>query len=323
MKMTNKKLYKATTIASALVLLASVILTAPMTTANAQPQQGTGIMPTLAPQLPQPPLGFDPLTATDQELAEYGFPARPTDATGLAIWQKAMSHAKIYVKPEQYPTTTVYGLVRTSQSINWAGYIVNSSDNPNNGYTPSYTRTIGEWYQVPSTNTGMLAFWTGIGGGPGSSYIVQAGATSNLPTSPYYEFWVEDYPYGAIKEAQPPVNSGDQVYVDVTYGGSTSTAFLLDETTVTYTTVTFNTPDYDGKSADYIYEDPNTQVYGQWSGANPFSSCYLYWTDQSNNSGAGYFDSYGYQKIIMNDGAYDRGWPSDNPSGGSFDMYSY
>lgn len=214
-------------------------------------------------------------------------------------------------------------VVRTSYNMNWAGYVVKGGDNPNNGYTPRYTETIGEWYQVSYSGSGMVAFWTGLGGVPGSNSIVQAGATSNLPTSPYYEFWVEDCPSGAINEATPSVNAGDQLYVHVAYGGSTSTAFLLNETTVTYTTVSFNTPYYDGKSADYIYEDPTyASVYPQW-GSTQFSTCYLYWTDDSNNGGSGYFDSYNYEKVIMRDTINNKGWPDNPSSSGAFTMHSW
>ena len=45
-----------------------------------------------------PPKGFNPLAATDEELATYGFPSRPdkqADSDHYALWQRAMTAAKI------------------------------------------------------------------------------------------------------------------------------------------------------------------------------------------------------------------------------------
>jgi hypothetical protein len=47
---------------------------------------------------PDPPQGFNPLTASDVELATYGFPQKPdkqTDPDHYAMWEKAMRAAKI------------------------------------------------------------------------------------------------------------------------------------------------------------------------------------------------------------------------------------
>lgn len=46
-----------------------------------------------------PPAGFDALTASDAQLAEYGFPARPTDPAQLATWEQAMSHVTVAAPP--------------------------------------------------------------------------------------------------------------------------------------------------------------------------------------------------------------------------------
>jgi hypothetical protein len=46
---------------------------------------------------PAPPVTFDPLAASDEALASYGFPPRPdkqTDAHGYLLWQRAMTSAK-------------------------------------------------------------------------------------------------------------------------------------------------------------------------------------------------------------------------------------
>lgn len=50
-----------------------------------------------------PPTGFNPLTATNAELQQYGFPSRPTSPGALATWTAMMEHAKTYVPPNPTP----------------------------------------------------------------------------------------------------------------------------------------------------------------------------------------------------------------------------
>lgn len=49
-----------------------------------------------------PPEGFDPLTATDEQLSIYGFPPRPTNEEGLAFWTEIMSLSKKCIPSELY-----------------------------------------------------------------------------------------------------------------------------------------------------------------------------------------------------------------------------
>ncbi|MGB9234028.1 MAG: G1 family glutamic endopeptidase [Terriglobales bacterium] len=54
----------------------------------------------------EPPKGFKPLTATDEELATYGFPPRPdkqAEPDHYALWQRAMKAAKIRWNGELRP----------------------------------------------------------------------------------------------------------------------------------------------------------------------------------------------------------------------------
>ena len=307
---------KRTKIFSVVIITLCLILLAGVLPVSANSNQGS--IPTLAPPLAVPPPNFNPLTATDQELQQYGFPSRPSDAKELQEWENVMQYAKQYVKPDQHPSSFIHGLVRTSTSSHWAGYVVNGTDNKINGNAPLYTQATGEWTQPTYSGTNAVAsLWVGMGGWTGSSSIVQAGADSNVPGSTKYEFWVEDAPAGTVWEATPVVNAGNILYVDVQYGGSTSTAFLLNSSTTQYTTVSFNTPNYDGKSADYIYEAINYPPYPSW-GSSAFSSCLL----SSNLFGITDFDSFGYEQINMKSGSTLHGWPSTSPSNASFTMYS-
>jgi hypothetical protein len=132
---------------------------------------------------------------------------------------------------------------------------------------------------------------------------VQAGAISNAtfiggPVS--YIFVVEDFPLDLEWESYPAISPGDELYVQVTYGGTVSTAFLLDFRTYQYTSVPFWTPYYDGSSADYIYE-AISQHYSSW-GYTTFSAC-----DYVGSNGAGNLSNSQYTEDIMTDNGKSNG----------------
>ena len=59
-----------------------------------------------------PPAGFDPITASDQDLQYHGFPPRPnptTEPKAYATWAKAMSHSKTRIVPTLEQTTIFHG----------------------------------------------------------------------------------------------------------------------------------------------------------------------------------------------------------------------
>jgi hypothetical protein len=67
----------------------------------------------------EPPKGFNPLTASDVELATYGFPQRPdrqADPDHYAMWERAMKAAKIRWNGELKPLHAGVGMVPASSS---------------------------------------------------------------------------------------------------------------------------------------------------------------------------------------------------------------
>lgn len=242
----------------------------------------------------KPPTDFKPLQATAEELKKYGFPQKPTDPVKLKEWQKAMEHAINYVEPQQtalpanYPTN---GLVRTLNHQNWAGYSIESRDNSNITFNEAFSA-----FTVPQYNGSYCpSYWTGMGGAYGSS-IIQAGVWTNADhnggNGAHSEFWVEDYPSGTILEGSPYVASSNEVYIDVQDKGSTSTAFLENISHNTYTTVTFNSPNHDKTSADYISEacGGNEDSFGDME----FLSAYF-----GSSSGEGSLQNYNYTRFNM------------------------
>jgi hypothetical protein len=80
---------------------------------------------TIPPNIPgiytyaAPPKSFNPVTATDEELATYGFPPRPDKKTNpgqYAMWERAMIAAKIRWNGQLKPVPGVHGMISPGSS---------------------------------------------------------------------------------------------------------------------------------------------------------------------------------------------------------------
>jgi hypothetical protein len=280
---------------------------------NVLPVNADSHQPSIPTQLPAPPDGFNPLVATAADLAKYGFPSRPVDPVALAQWEYVMSNAKYYGKPVQTPSTvTSNGLEQPiDYNLLWAGYATTSSNN--NGAT--YSQTSAEWTQPNYLDYwyGDPILWTGMGG-INTEYIVQAGTQCN---GTYYHapakniFFVQDFNNNWEWESYPVIAPGDLIWVDVTYGGEVSTAYLEDISNKEYTSVQFFTGYYDGTSAEYIWEDvahldaPNT--------SGTFANCYSIGTN-----GMTYLYNANYTECIITSDGTSTGaqwaWPTGLPN---------
>jgi len=228
--------------------------TAPMSAAVAQatvqafhvPTDMAGAKTTL-----NPPPGFNAITASDVELATYGFPPRPDaqlEPQAYASWERAMLASKVRVTPQLQMTnifrtpvskTSAASVTDNASAVpptgsngptsgGWSGYYVLSG-------AASYNHTNSFYYALayyvvpkarhalnaPCNNTWNLAYG-GVGlDGFGSSDVLEAGVVfdSYLSTScvntPYYAFSYEWYPYGSVVVSSVPVTAGDDVFVEV------------------------------------------------------------------------------------------------------------
>ena len=242
-----------------------------------------------------PPAGFDPITASDEELQYHGFPPRPNQGTepkAYATWAKAMSHSKSRVVPTLEQTTIFHGPAQqtknanptavesnatlslqpsnTLYSSNWSGY-VDFSGATSYGST-SYYYLVNDMVvpiaqQAPGTCTGGWDWgseWNGIDGW-GSSDVLQAGVEfdaycSGSTRSTYYSAWYEWYPYGEVRISTLPVTAGDDLFVEVWHTSSTQGyAYLVNYTNNQAVEVGFTAyPGYPlvGNSAEWIVERP-------------------------------------------------------------------
>jgi hypothetical protein len=229
------------------------------------------------------PEGFNPVEASDADLALYGFPPRP-DATLLpkafASWSKAMSHSKTKVIPVLEQTNIFHGPAKnisepkisettSTTSSNWSGVVDFSGAYYYNNTSTYYW--IYSDYVVPVAEAASCngvwdwsSSWVGIDGW-GTADVLQAGTEadaycSGSTTYTYYSPWYEWYPYGEVRVTSVPVAPGDDIFVEVWHTSSTQGyAYLVNMNTNQYFDVGFTAyPGYAlvGNSAEWVVERP-------------------------------------------------------------------
>jgi Peptidase A4 family len=228
-----------------------------------------------------PPAGFDPLTASDQDLAYHGFPPRPnqtTDSKVYAQWAKAMKASKTRLMPSLEQTTIFHGqskpgkvanptaidssvstpagsVKNLSYSTNWSGH-VDFSGAASYG-SSSYYFIVNDMI-VPVAQHAFAGSctpngwdwgseWNGIDGW-GSNDVLQAGVefdsycvASSFAT--FYSAWYEWYPYGEVRISNFPVTPGDDIFVEVWHTSPTQGyAYLVNQTNNQAVEVGFTAP---------------------------------------------------------------------------------
>jgi len=220
-----------------------------------------------------PPKGFNPMTASGRELAQYGLPQRPdqaADPKGFAVWQRGMLALKTRasdVKATKYfsrefmpaknqPARTIEAGPSTINSTNWSGVAVTNTNTSWNKKTSfSYVTSV---FNVPAAQPPIGACdngitgpfyevsWNGIDGFNilfGTSDVLQGGSYSYADCNGNVQYfgWVEWYPSYSLMVllcgVNPcPVNAGDDFWV-VTYGvagTATQNVYVEDLTTQWY-----------------------------------------------------------------------------------------
>ena len=250
--------------------------------AGAQIPDMTGVF-----RLPAPPEGFDPVAASNAELARYGFPSRPNPfargAMPYAVWVRAMRAAKIRVEPQVRVTDRRHvpliaahraGSVQagTMGSYNWSGELLLSGAT---GYgASSYTEILAQWL-VPAVQEpvgscagyDVMATWVGIDGAAGtSSDVLQAGTEgdtgcSNGVTTQNFYPWFEWYPGYEYQITNFVVYRGASVFVVVqAVNPTTANVTFVNLQNNTYVVGQVTAPagtSLKGSSAEWIVERPS------------------------------------------------------------------
>jgi len=228
---------------------------------------------------PAPAKGFNPVTASDADLARYGYPRRPDPVKepGLRkLWDQAFTAPHTFVTaqlvedkvwhtlPHGAPKKPGFGLAG-----NWAGGIVEvaslklSPPQPANTVFAEWTvPTIQPKPAEPGSQT--VGFWVGLGGW-GTSQVLQAGTAATITgSSVTYWAWTEWYPAGYVV-ANLAIQPGDVVSVLVcapeTDHGYVS---MMNHRTGIAISVGVSDPSgtnpYDGSSVEWVIEAIDTQM---------------------------------------------------------------
>jgi hypothetical protein len=238
-----------------------------------------------------PPNGFNPLTASDVELATYGFPPRPdqqADPDHYALWERAMKAARIRwngelkglpgsrrgvmpaasspepgsvesetAAPKQIATNNASGVILTNKLKAW---------NKKNSFNAVTTLITVPKAQLPFNTeactasdytevsfAGIDGFVFNTGNGNGFTPMLQGGVYADVNCS----YGTSYYAYFAWQdnlEGEFQVNPGDVVYAEVLATGGSNDSYVLleDFTTQTYGSYTVSTPGIVGNSANWI-----------------------------------------------------------------------
>jgi hypothetical protein len=229
---------------------------------------------------PVPPAGFDPLHASDAQLAEYGFQARPpSDSVAYASWAETMSSYRstpvpaialgpTISHPNQHAaaSTPFDGFVNGS----WGGWIANWGAG-----TTHYVATEMDFTEpsVSSTSCSVSseAAWTGLGG-YNTVKLVQDGV--EVPTNAtslcsskasgycaWYEYLNDGNNHGPTIMSNVTIHSGDNMHLYTVYSSALGRInfYVADNTTGTSQSVIINnvgTTYYDDSSGDFIGAEP-------------------------------------------------------------------
>lgn len=232
----------------------------------------------------EPPAGFEPIQASDEELARFGYPPRPDSdraPRAYAAWQRAVTASGVRVVPELEVTDTVAGSNRAvpeqaagsqpKSSYNWSGAVVTSGATTYNSASTFYY--VAADYVVPAARQeyGICdggwdreMTWVGIDGW-GSADVVKAGTESDgfcnkTGTATRYYAWFAWYPNATTTIKNFPIHPGDDIFVEVWHTSPTSAdVYMVDYQANQHVSFGFTAPkgvSLIGNSAEWVIERP-------------------------------------------------------------------
>jgi hypothetical protein len=280
-------------VAATLLLALSPLATAESDTAHAI-RASAATMPTNIPGIQayaEPPKGFSPVTATDEELATYGFPQRPDKQAHpdqYAEWERAMKLARIpwngklktvpgserlmmpagssalpeaaepETGPKQIQTTYASGVIVTSGQKTYTKNSINDViaeiTVPTVEVPLDTTVTCTGQGYVAISAVGIDGFVFNTGNGYGYDPQLEAGVYEQVACSgDLYYFAVVGWQGGYNVAFN--VNPGDVIYASAyTSGGSNSGVYLEDMTTSVHGAYSVTSPGIVGHAANWVVE---------------------------------------------------------------------
>jgi hypothetical protein len=211
-----------------------------------------------------PPAGFNPLNATDAELAEMNFPGRPAAGDALNSWRHDMSSYRGFRSPafcQGKPITRPLApsangpTADHSPSWSWAGYV--------NRYK-HYGKVVSHWTQNSAHTCGCSGptdevTWVGLGGA-NFPHLIQAGTRLNSNHTPnaWWEFVGPDGA-GVTIQDEGTVGVGDDIAAAVSWNaaGTVATFAVVDGGRYIFNfPITLASIYYDDSTAEFINERP-------------------------------------------------------------------
>jgi hypothetical protein len=261
------------------LVLALLVVAAPLAAIAEQSNE----LPTNLPgirTIAAPPEGFDALTATDADLAYYGFPPRPNDNSGdYASWAKAMAASKELIVPVLEQTNIYHGPSRKAPSptanalgsYNWSGALHTNSVKSygKSSYDFVYSDvTVPTAKQADGKCTGSWDYasaWVGIDG-DGSNDVLQDGIEFDAychkgKKASFYSPWFEWFPLSEVRVGNLPIAAGEEYFMEIWSTAKTvGHAMLVNETKKKGVLIVFDAPKGTklvGNSAEWITERPD------------------------------------------------------------------
>lgn len=234
---------------------------------------------------PQAPAGLNPLSASDAELEQYGFPPRPDAQSApdeYTHWQKLVSVPRI-ANPKLQQTTIYNGPaqgvsaaesprngIASVGSTNWSGYAVTGAKGT---FKKNNSAIFDEWvvpvaqqaFGVCNGGWDYSSQWIGFDGF-NSGDVLQAGTEvdaycSGSTLDTFYSSWIEWYPFSETRVSAPEVQPGDYMGSEVWYttaspnGHATIVNYTLNQAATYAFTIPPGTT-FVGNSAEWIEERP-------------------------------------------------------------------
>lgn len=224
-----------------------------------------------------PPKDFVASTASDDDLARYGFPPRPDQRSHpkeYAVWQRIVAGQSSRIIPNLVQTQNRHGPAKivaeaktgattiATTSTNWSGFAVVDSSNP----FRSAGSQVGALIEVPkgfcnniAANGGHSSIWVGIDG-YGSNDVLQTGITADLscPGGQIAQHaWFEWFPNYEIAISNMPISPGDVFSADVWIAGGKAFIGIENRNTNASFTLALDPPSgvtLVGNSVEWIVE---------------------------------------------------------------------
>jgi hypothetical protein len=188
------------------------------------------------------PAGFNPVTASPEELMTYGYPRRPdiNDKKAYERWLKEAFTTRVDAQLEAIPgkyhvpnhRVKTLGTVQNttnSTSGNWSGFSLV-------GGSPKFDEVVGDWI-VPNVNAqfsnikGYSSMWVGIDGNCSCNDLIQDGTEHDwVHGTVTYDAWIEFIPEPEMIIHGFGIQPGDVISATssvVIKGGKTYGVFFL------------------------------------------------------------------------------------------------